>query len=651
MGQRDVRSERLAPARETPAARGGGPAELVNALEVLRVATTLCVVLYHVGLSYVATPLRLTLWVAYDKLGLTAFDCFIYWVNGFAMPVFFLAAGVSAPAACESRGARVFLSHRVSRLLRPLLFGCLTVLPLFYLLWGYGLMVSGRCTLDSILTWRFGPEVRPYLYGLGHLWFIEYLFLVCLVWAGGWWVWRALAFRRATGAGSAGGWMPQIIASPWRPLLLAIPTGLIFLLDSDTMLRVDNTIIPNLFRLLHYTYFFSVGAWVGQVREPKRLLVRHGTFYLVASGIVFAVMLPLLLRHAAAPLHGWTRVAFCGLAALFPWLMVFGSLGVLLGLVQSRGATIRFLTEASFWVYIVHVPIVAFAQLVLLGVAWPTPVKFLVVSTVAIVLSLLSYAYVVRRSLVGEIINGARKRSAKRGVVGPELGWIASIVVMTLVFAGAAWHYRVFFWGDNLHQEVRGQLYRSGRLTTQRLDDLIREKGLRTVITFTAGGGNHGWFANQRRVCQARGVQVYSVFLRTDSPAPRKTLVRLVTILEHAPRPILVQSNRGLDQSGFTVALAELLSGAPPQSALQQFDAKYAQFGGAEHSPLGQTLLQYQRNLLAHHQAHTAHRFLSWVRDEYVVGPAAGARQAAGAVSGTRADPVAQGARAPVIAR
>ena len=48
----------------------------------------------------------------------------------------------------------------------------------------------------------------------------------------------------------------------------------------------------------------------------------------------------------------------------------------------------RFLAEASFWVYLVHVPIVALMQLVLLPVAWPAPVKFVLVSAVALGLSL-----------------------------------------------------------------------------------------------------------------------------------------------------------------------------------------------------------------------------------------------------------------------
>jgi len=156
-----------------------------NALETLRIATTFIVVLYHAALTYVAVPLRLTKWIAYDSGGHVAFDSFIYWVNGFAMPVFFLAAGISAPAACESRGVRVFLKHRAGRLLRPLLFGCVTIVPVFYLIWGYGLMATGRLHLDHILAWRYDPATSRDLYGFGHLWFLEYLFLVCALWGAG----------------------------------------------------------------------------------------------------------------------------------------------------------------------------------------------------------------------------------------------------------------------------------------------------------------------------------------------------------------------------------------------------------------------------------------------------------------------------------
>lgn len=606
-----------------PPAKGGDPAQLGHALETMRVVTTFLVVLYHVALSYVATPLRLTLWVAYDPLGHVGFDAFIYWVNGFAMPVFFLAAGVSAPAACESRGPRVFLNHRAHRLLRPLLFGSLTILPVFYLIWGYGLMSTGRCDLGHILSWRFPAEIRHNLYGLGHLWFLEYLFLVCVLWCGAWTLARKFKNRRSDSSenstATAESWPTRLLGSAWRPVLFAIPTTLIFLVDSDTMLRVDNVIVPNVFRLLHYAFFFAVGGWISQVREPKLKLIPYSRLYLGLSLVLFGAMLPLLLQHAAVPLQGGLRILYCGLAALFSWLTVFGGLGVLLRVVQGRGPTMRFLSEASFWIYLIHVPIVVLLQALLLPLGWPGPLKFLLISAVAIALSVWSYESIVRRSLIGEIINGARKRVTKPGRFSPELGWKVSIGVVVLFLVGFVWSSRGFLGGSNLHEEDPGRLYRSARLNPSELDALIKREGLRTVVAFTGDPQRHAWFAKYQKVCQANDVKLYAINLRDEVIPSRNALIQLVNVLESCPRPVVVQGYRGIDHSSFAAAVGKLLDGATPQVALQQFGLKYGQFGKPEHSPLGRTLLSYQDWLNAHHWPHTVARFRSWAREDYLV--------------------------------
>ena len=596
-------------------ARGGDPAQLGHALEVLRVVATLLVVLYHAALTY-AHPLRLTLWVAHDQGGLTGFDVFIYWVNGFVMPVFFLAAGVSAPAACESRGPKVFLEHRAKRLLRPLLFASLTILPVFYLIWGYGLMVTGRCDLGSILRWRYSPEVTYNLYGLGHFWFLEYLFLVCVLWCGCWTLRNRLG--RAS-LGAEGGLVARSLASPWRPVLFAIPTSLIFLVDSDTMLRVDNVIVPNLFRLVHYAFFFAVGGWISQLREPKALLIPFGRFYLAFSFVLFAAMSPLLLQHANSPLEGGWRVVFCVLAALFVWLTVFGALGVLLSRVQGRGSAMRFLSEASFWIYIIHVPIVALLQILLLPLAWPLLVKFLVVSVVASGLSVWSYEAIVRRSVVGEIINGTRKRSTKPSWFGPEFGWRASLGAMILLLAVGLWIGRDVLWGDNFHESVAGQLYRSARVKPNALDAMIQNHGLRSVLVFTGDPRGHSWFRKYQEICKARKVELYAINLRDDLAPTRKTLDRLVEVLAEAPRPLIVQGYRGIEHSSFATAVARLLDGDTPDQALNAFGLRYGQFGEPVATPLGRTLLCYQDWLQAHDWKSTPDRFQRWARDAYLV--------------------------------
>jgi glucans biosynthesis protein C len=613
------------PSERGPSSTGGGPAEMGNALESLRVASTLFVILYHAALSYVATPLRLTLWVAFDSPGHVAFDAFVYWVNGFVMPVFFLAAGVSAPAACESRGPRTFLVHRAQRLLRPLLFGCVTILPAFYLLWGYGLMVTGRLDLDHILSWRYPPHISRDVYGLGHLWFLEYLFCVCVAWCLGWMVRnRTLAAKKPTA--DSDGWVQALFASPWCPLILAVPTASIFLVDSDTMLRVDNQIVPNVTRLLHYLFFFTVGGWISKVREPRRMLSRFGPAYLALSFAVFAAMWPLLSRHAASPLVGWDRVGLCLLAAMFPWLIVFGGLGVLLRSNQGKGPVMRFLAESSFWVYLVHVPIVAFLQLALLPTSWPALVKFAVVSVVTLVLSYASYGPLVRYSLIGSVVNGARKRVPKEVSMrlGPEAGWLASLGVLVLLLGLGLWSSWTFLLRGNLYEVSAGQVYRSARLQPNDLDRLIGRARLKSVVIFTNGIDRHPWTADMKRVCDSRHIVLELIPLPGDHPPTRNSFLQVIDTLERCPKPVLVEGYRGTDQVGFASAVTQLLAGLPPEMALRQFDLKYGQFSGAEHSPFGRPILDYRDWLTAHRLAHEPGRLREWARQAYPVRVARG---------------------------
>lgn len=606
-------------ARSAPKARPAGgigaeaSARLGLAMEVLRVSGTFLVLMYHASLAYLASPMRLTLWHVYDPRGHVGMDVFAYWVNGFAMPLFFLAAGASAPAAVESRGVQTFLKHRAGRLLRPLLFGCLTVMPVIYLLYGYGLLATGRFSLNHIANWRFPDQVQHHLYGLAHLWFLEYLFLVCVVWGGLWW----LAQRPFAARGVAPGrsWVDGSLGSAWLPALLALPTALIFLLDTDTVLRVENDLVPNPSRLVHYLYFFAAGGWLARSSVANSRIVRQGRLYLGLAAVAFAVMTPMLLRLASAPLFGWERVGFAILAALFPWLMVLGSLGVCQRYLSGKGTVLRYLAESAFWVYVIHLPIVLAAQILLIPIDWPGPVKFLLTTIVAAGLSLLSYQYVARYSIVGEIINGARKRQKTRGRFSPELGWILTLSFVLLCGFGLFWQLRVFIWRDNLHQVIPGQLYRSGRLSTAKFQRVIRDEKIRTVVTF--GGTSHGWIDRQKHVADSLGVTVSLINLRDDQGPSRETLRDLLGLLERSPRPILIQGYRGLDHCGFAAALARMIAGGSPDEALGQFSMRYAQFGGVDHSLLGGVLLEYRDWLASQGLGHSPALLKTWADREY----------------------------------
>lgn len=75
----------------------------------------------------------------------------------------------------------------------------------------------------------------------------------------------------------------------------------------------------------------------------------------------------------------------------------------------SHNRVMRYLSDASYWLYIVHLPIVLAIQYWLLdqpgGIAW----KYTITTVATLGICLLSYAILVRHTPIGWLLNGRRK--------------------------------------------------------------------------------------------------------------------------------------------------------------------------------------------------------------------------------------------------
>ena len=110
---------------------------------------------------------------------------------------------------------------------------------------------------------------------------------------------------------------------------------------------------------------------------------------------------------------------FYGASAVF---FCLGLVGLFERLLRSSRTWVRWLADSSYWIYIVHLPVVTFLTFslahldrqgrleYLTGFSWSAELKFLVACVVTTVLGLVTYRYLVRYTLLGTLLNG--KRSA-----------------------------------------------------------------------------------------------------------------------------------------------------------------------------------------------------------------------------------------------
>ena len=82
---------------------------------------------------------------------------------------------------------------------------------------------------------------------------------------------------------------------------------------------------------------------------------------------------------------------------------------------------VRFLSDASYWMYLVHLPLLLVGQALLRKINLPAIVKLTILLWVAAVVLLLSYRFVVRYTWIGRLLNGPGVRRSDDSELSPAL--------------------------------------------------------------------------------------------------------------------------------------------------------------------------------------------------------------------------------------
>jgi hypothetical protein len=90
----------------------------------------------------------------------------------------------------------------------------------------------------------------------------------------------------------------------------------------------------------------------------------------------------------------------------------------------------------------------------------------------------------------------------------------------------------------------------------------------------------------------------------------------LIAVLDHAPRPILLEGRFGIARAGLAAAVAQLLGGASLPTAHEQYRLKHGSFDRTPQST--QHVLRAYENWLANTgRCHTPQEFRDWVSQRY----------------------------------
>ncbi len=170
--------------------------------------------------------------------------------------------------------------------------------------------------------------------------------------------------------------------------------------------------------LAYYAIFFFFGAVYWEMDDNQG---RLGRWWFVSLPIAIVAVFPVALDLVAgtfgivpSPKDESTKALVANvLQAAFAWLMTFGSIGLCRRLLSRENKTLRYISDSSYWLYLIHLPLVILAQWWVRDWQLPVFLKFAGITIVVTGFLLVTYEYGVRYTMIGRLLNGPRRRATR----------------------------------------------------------------------------------------------------------------------------------------------------------------------------------------------------------------------------------------------
>jgi glucans biosynthesis protein C len=369
-----------------------------HALDSLRASMMFLGIVLHAMVAYAYNSPWLIRPLERTKL----FDPAILFIHAFRMPVFYAMAGFLTALLLERYGWRRAIVNRFWRIAVPFVLGCLLLVPLMFFLAALA-KVDAHRAWSYIVSGRFLEHAHPI-----HLWFLEYLLLLYAVAA----VLVGLTSLLPEKVRSAGLALFRYgFQAVWAPLPMAVLTYAALLKMPWAGLQDPPSFMPTPHILFAYAVPFFFGWLLYQARELMDLLDRRAWLYGLCGGVlcVTYIVLVFWMPRGPASFH-----LFRVVLALAMWCLIFGITGLFLRYFSGHSPLWRYLCDSSYFIYLAHLPVILMLQLATFHVPLPAVIMAPVVLIVTIVVLLPVYAYAVRPTFVGALLNGRRYPAAIR---------------------------------------------------------------------------------------------------------------------------------------------------------------------------------------------------------------------------------------------
>lgn len=386
-------------------------------LDWLRIAAILGVIFFHSAMPFVQDEN----WHVFNKERSDLLSEFNFWLSRFRMPLLFFISGAVSYYMLIKYDGKYFIKQRFLRLMIPLLFGMLVIVPPQIYLERVNQGFTGS-------YWQFYPTIfqgKPYPEGntsWHHLWFILYLFIYDLISVP---LFKWLLFGKGKQFTEQKlGWL----ARGKNIYLLILPSMIVY---AALILKFPgtNALVGDWAMLIYFYLFVILGYLIMCNRQLVESLVRNRRFsMLLAFGSLIFINYFRWndLRPSQTLGDGWQQhpltYLYLAIYPLIAWSWIMMLTGYAKKYLDRPHRIHQYVNQAIYPYYILHQTIIVILAFYVVKVEESILAKYLFILGFTLVLCMFIYHIFIRPYNVTRILSGMKpKRKIKAEALADEV--------------------------------------------------------------------------------------------------------------------------------------------------------------------------------------------------------------------------------------
>jgi glucan biosynthesis protein C len=252
------------------------------------------------------------------------------------------------------------------------------------------------------------PFAEFYYYlpkGTSHLWFLYYLIYIT-----GFTVLLALLLKNTPKLTSkVNKIFNWIIPKPFvRVVFFSGITFVILSALKTPMVASSTALVPDKNTFVFYVFFYIVGWVLYKSKQHLDSMMRYDWLCTILA-VILVMSQGALIQYANLGLTPNSNSSLLIIfSSLIVWLFIFGISGLFIRYGSHHSKRMRYISDASYWVYLIHLPLTAILPISV----WKLPIgaipKFLLVLLGTTIICFVTYHYIVRNTFIGKFLNGRK---------------------------------------------------------------------------------------------------------------------------------------------------------------------------------------------------------------------------------------------------